>query len=158
MRLTLSAMLVAMTVTMMTTMMTAILPSPSWARAAEDDSRAERTSKQMEMQAAFARIGGMKTVVNHLAQMSLACETVSDCTAIAMGQRACGGPTSFVVTSQANPSMDALVESIQLVTKAEAEANRKFGLMSICSIEMPPALACVKPEGETQTICQASIR
>lgn len=132
------------------------LPSTSWARAGEDevDTRAERMKKQMEMQAAFAHIDGMKTVVNHLANLSLACETSSDCAAIAMGKRACGGPTSFVITSKANPSLSALVESIQLVTQAEVEANKKFGLASICSVKLPPSVSCLKSENETQATCQ----
>lgn len=155
MRLTLSAtsflVFAAFVVTAATISTT--LPSVSRAQTEEDGSRTARMNKQMEMQTTFAHISGMKTVVNHLANLSLACETSSDCAAIPMGQRACGGPTSFVVTSKANPSFTALVESIQLVTKAEDEANKKFDLMSICSVELPPAVNCAKADGETQSVC-----
>lgn len=154
MRFALSA--VSLLVLALTTVIAASLPSKSWARAGDDEAetRAERAKKQIEMQAALAHIGGMKTVVDHLAKMSLACETSADCAALPMGKRACGGPNSFVVTSKANPSLTALVESIQLVTKAEAEANKKFGLVSICSIAMPPAVDCLKAPGEAQASCQ----
>jgi len=107
-----------------------------------DSTRNERLTKQMELATTFAKIEGMKSVVRHLAANGLACETAADCTSLAMGKRACGGPTSYVVTSFTNPSLSALQESIQLVTKAEIEANTKFGLASICSLIMPPRVAC----------------
>ncbi len=101
-----------------------------------------KLQEQLEIQRAYGAIVGIKSVVSTLANLSLACEEPSDCTAIAMGSRACGGPTSYVVTSKANTSIEALNLSIQLETKAESELNQKFHIISICSVEMPPELDC----------------
>lgn len=87
-----------------------------------------------------ARLAGMKDAVKFLADSALECEVATDCVAIPMGHRNCGGPTSFVVTSRSNPSAEAVIQLTKEVTKVEKATT--VGMMSICSIEMPPELAC----------------
>ena len=123
--------------------------SASSAFATDDTRAAEREKKEIEMKIAFGEIGGMKKIVQHVANSNLACATGADCIALPMGSRACGGPTSFVVTSAENPSLEALTQSIDVVTQAERDLNKKFGMMSICSVEMPPALGC------SNNLCEA---
>jgi hypothetical protein len=118
-----------------------LTPEQREAAIAERDKRIEQMKLSRE---AFLRIDGMKTVVQHLSDISLDCGTANDCAVIPMGSRACGGPTSFVLTSKANPSLQAVLSTVALVTKAESDANVKFGMMSICSVETPPPVACLK--------------
>ncbi len=120
------------------TISTLSIPSTTFATASDD----AQLKKELEMQKAFGEIKGMSTIVKHLAESNLSCSTAADCVAMPMGSRACGGPTSFVVTSTANTSLDVLTQAVSLVTKAERDVNRKFGMMSICSVEMPPAIGC----------------
>lgn len=104
----------------------------------------QMTAEELELQQMSAKIKGMVDVANHLAGLSLRCQTASDCVPIAMGSRACGGPTSYIFTSKLNPSMEAAMETAALVTKAEKEVNAKFRRMSICSFVIPPDLTCVE--------------
>lgn len=92
----------------------------------------------------YSKISGMAEIANHLAKLSLSCQAVSDCVAFPMGSRACGGPTAYVITSMLNPSLDAVKETISMVTKAEKDANKKYRLASVCSFEMPPDMTCVE--------------
>ena len=98
--------------------------------------------QQMEIQKTYAVITGMKRIVQYVANTDLSCATGADCIALPIGSRACGGPSSFIVTSAENRSLEVLTQSIELVTKAERDANLKFGMMSVCSFEMPPDLGC----------------
>ena len=121
-------------------------------RASADETEGAASKRQKEMlamQLEFSRIAGMNTIVEHLASRALQCETVQDCTSMPMGSRACGGPTSFVITSRMNPSLEAVTTSVAMVTQAEKDANLKFRVMSICSIEMPPAVSC------NDSVCEA---
>lgn len=102
----------------------------------------DQLKEHIEYEKTFAQIKGMMKIVDVLNQSDLSCKTVSDCTALPIGHRACGGPNSFIVASKLNPSLAALTQSIELVTKAERDANSKLGLMSICSVEMPPTVGC----------------
>jgi hypothetical protein len=103
---------------------------------------ATRAKKQLEMQIDYAKIAGMKSVVDHLSASNLQCESIADCVSMPMGKRACGGPTSYVVTSKLNASLEAVVATVELVTQAEKDANQKYGMASICSMVMPPPLGC----------------
>jgi hypothetical protein len=125
-----------------TVVLSLLLQAPP-ASAVETQSAASKREKEMiAMQLEYSRIAGMKSIVDHLASGSLQCETVADCVSMPMGSRACGGPTSFVVTSNMNPSLEAVAASVALVTQAEKDANLKFPVFSICSIKTPPPLAC----------------
>jgi len=102
------------------------------------------TLKDLQLNQMSSKIKGMVDVANHLAGLSLKCEAASDCVAIPMGDRACGGPNYYTFTSKLNPSLTAVMETAALVTKAEKEMNTNFSLFSICSVERPPDLTCVE--------------
>ena len=74
------------------------------------------------------------------------CEVASDCAFLAMGQRACGGQSSYKIYSkrigeEAVSKLQALaVESNRLAKKA----NQKSGLLSTCEIYPLPSPSCVE--------------
>lgn len=96
----------------------------------------------LEDREALNSIRELKAGVLRLAGQSIRCEEVSDCVAIPMGRRACGGPSGFVVTAKSNPSLDELQKKAERVTMAEEAYLKKTGEMSICSVLLPPTLSC----------------
>ena len=79
-----------------------------------------------------------------LANADLSCDLDFDCEVVAIGARACGGPSSYIVTSKNNLNLNE-VEFIALKTQEkQREFNRNYGRISICSIVMPPQTKCVK--------------
>lgn len=78
----------------------------------------------------------------------LSCEQDSDCVALAIGSRACGGPNGFVVSSRLNPYFSSVESMANLTSSLEDDINMKDRVFSICSIELPPPVACIS------NICQ----
>ncbi|CAM4754521.1 unnamed protein product [Rotaria magnacalcarata] len=77
-------------------------------------------------------------------QVENRCTTSSDCTAVPTGSRACGGPNGYVVYAikSSNARMIRL-----LATKTvdlERQYNLDNGVISICSMIMPPTPVCDK--------------
>jgi hypothetical protein len=89
----------------------------------------------------------MNQAVDSLAAQDLSCAKVEDCTAIAVGSRACGGPQRYVVTSSHNAVLPQVESQANEVTQAERALNRSTGANSICSIVEAPELTC------TNAIC-----
>jgi hypothetical protein len=83
--------------------------------------------------------------IDALVRADLSCQASVDCTAIALGSRACGGPNGYVVVSKTN--MFVANGVVQLLatdtTSIEKSLNYLLGVGSICAYEMPPATACV---------------
>lgn len=79
-----------------------------------------------------------------LTNASLVCRVDSDCVAVAVGAKACGGPSGYVVTSKFNDFYTGgEIESLAKKTEKYSKAiNSYLGLFSDCSIEMPPTLEC----------------
>jgi hypothetical protein len=84
--------------------------------------------------------------LNLLVESDLSCLTSADCDSVALGSRACGGPEAFAVVSKLNPfHADGVIASLAAKTEEfGGEINDLAGAISICSIEMPPAVRCVQ--------------
>lgn len=91
-----------------------------------------------------AAIKALVASVQLLAKSDLSCTSGSDCVALAVGSRACGGPSSFVVTSKDNANLAELETLTHATTEKEYAFNHKYRIVSICSVAMPPELACEK--------------
>ena len=77
---------------------------------------------------------------------TLTCTTASDCESIEIGEKPCGGPVSYLITSQLNPNtaqMRKLAEQVGKIDKAIALSNES-GLVSDCRYLDAPKLACEK--------------
>lgn len=71
------------------------------------------------------------------------CRKNQDCVALGLGEKACGGPSSYVIASKRNLSFQKLVEEIKVYTDLEKRRNQEEGLFSNCSYESPPETLCL---------------
>jgi hypothetical protein len=81
-------------------------------------------------------------LISEINSRDLSCVQASDCVALAVGAKACGGPTSYVVASTHNPEFDSLKALITELTEQERAESARSGAVSNCSFLMEPAVAC----------------
>ncbi|GAA60961.1 hypothetical protein P20652_2833 [Pseudoalteromonas sp. BSi20652] len=72
------------------------------------------------------------------------CDTSTQCRVIAVGSRACGGPSSFVVYSTNAASEEQVTILGEKITKLESNYNSQKGMMSICQHLTTPSTQCVE--------------
>jgi len=77
-----------------------------------------------------------------IAAADLSCAAVSDCEAVALGSKACGGPSGYLVASARNSSFDQILELAEDLAALESQYNIDNQVMSNCMFEMPPDLEC----------------
>ena len=102
----------------------------------------------------FANSGGSadsikRSMAKNMAAMvelnqNLSCRNDRDCDVIAVGARACGGPSGFIIVSSLNPKLEQLSERARLSSQLEREYNARAGVISICSIKRAPEVGCVR--------------
>jgi len=104
--------------------------SVSGCEQAEDDQ--EITAKNLEKQ--LAEI--------HSVISADSCSESNQCSFLAYGSKACGGPQGYILFSN-QVDVEALTAMVDNYTKAEDAYNRKFGIISNCMHVAPPTqLAC----------------
>ncbi len=72
------------------------------------------------------------------------CDTSTQCRISAVGSRACGGPSSFVVYSTKSASEKQVAALSDKITKLESNYNSQKGMMSICQHLTTPSTQCVE--------------
>ena len=77
------------------------------------------------------------------------CTNVNDCRTAAFGEKPCGGPWEYLVYSITEADSLELARRIHEYNAAQAEDNRKRGIVSDCMVVMPPTLGC------TNNLCTA---
>jgi hypothetical protein len=75
-------------------------------------------------------------------QLDNQCATSSDCTTAAIGARACGGPSGYVVFAIKSSNIEDIRKLAQLTTSLERQYNKETSVMSICSMVMAPTAVC----------------
>ncbi len=71
------------------------------------------------------------------------CSENSDCDYIAFGSKACGGPKSYLVFST-SIDVTLLQQKAAIYNALENAYNQKWGIISDCSVPMPPIdVTCV---------------
>ena len=74
------------------------------------------------------------------------CENPEDCDSMPLGNKPCGGPSSYVIFSE-SIDRDKLGAMVEQYTELEKEYNEKFGISSDCSLVGPPEnIGCVNSE------------
>lgn len=68
------------------------------------------------------------------------CEDSSDCRALPIGVRGCGGPRDFIVYCAKATDSTALARKIAAADSAETAFNAKYQVMSTCELRMPPVI------------------
>lgn len=74
---------------------------------------------------------------------NIACDVMADCKALAVGNKACGGPKYFIVASTKNPKFNELQTAVHQYTDLDVDANSTNGSVSTCSIEVEPKVDCI---------------
>ncbi|KZN60332.1 hypothetical protein [Pseudoalteromonas luteoviolacea] len=72
------------------------------------------------------------------------CDSSSQCQAIPVGSRACGGPSSYLVFSTKTADHKKVYELAKKLTHAESQYNAKTGMISICEHLRQPATQCIE--------------
>jgi hypothetical protein len=93
------------------------------------------------MEEGFTFVNGIQHSIESL-NKDLSCKKDSDCISIALGKRACGGPSGYITASKRNKYLKAINLLAQETTILESRINQDFQVFSICSIEMPDKVAC----------------
>ena len=91
---------------------------------------------------AYQSIQALTNATKALAQADLSCKDAVDCTVIGLGDRACGGVSEYMIASLKNANIEEIQYLANRTQEREAEYNGIYAVISICSIEMPPAFAC----------------
>lgn len=82
-----------------------------------------------------------KEITNLIASKN--CTENSQCSYLAYGSKACGGPQGYLVFSS-EVDLGKLKELVENYTTAEATYNKQNGIMSDCGIVSPPqTIGCV---------------
>ena len=104
--------------------------SVSGCEQAEDNQ--EITAKDLEKQ-----LAEIHSVIN-----ADSCSETSECSFLAYGSKACGGPQGYLLFSN-QVNLEALSKMVEEYNKAEDAYNKKFGVISDCMFVTPPTqLAC----------------
>ena len=97
-----------------------------------------------DMNRDWADINKVFSEIKTVAAIDISCFQDSDCTTLAYGSRACGGPQGNVITSKFNPKLTALEALVETSIQKQRDFNQRYQIGSSCDFEMPPVIACVK--------------
>ena len=70
------------------------------------------------------------------------CDDSSQCAALAIGHRACGGPSAFLAYSTKNTDVPLLTRLAAKHSAIEKQLNKLRGTVSVCEILLPPPVIC----------------
>ncbi|MBD1582735.1 hypothetical protein [Pseudoalteromonas sp. S16_S37] len=74
----------------------------------------------------------------------LSCDSTMQCQVEAVGSRACGGPSSYLVYSSKSANPDTIKQLASKITHYESTYNAKNQMMSICQHLTKPSTQCVE--------------
>lgn len=98
---------------------------------------ASRNSPQKELQ-------DIRTLIDNLNHEDLSCAQDSDCEAMPLGWRSCGGPSEYIIASAVSAQHDQLA-SLAVLHKQKAQAFLAAqNAVGTCEAIMPPEARCVK--------------
>lgn len=103
---------------------------------AELDSSVSSSEKVTEEE-----IAGRYQELREIASQDMSCQSSDDCVTIALGAKACGGPSEYAITSAFNDH--ELIEKLSTELRSiERQYNRDNNLMSDCRLLEEPQVAC----------------
>lgn len=73
----------------------------------------------------------------------LSCDNSTQCQVEAVGSRACGGPSSYLVYSSKSAATETVKQVTTKITQYESTYNAKNNMVSICQHLTRPAAQCV---------------
>ncbi|WP_247664843.1 hypothetical protein [Pseudoalteromonas sp. MMG010] len=114
--------------------------------------KSDKTLMQAE-ESPLATIKGTKEKLSEITA-NLQCDTTSQCKVQAVGSRACGGPSRYIVYSTKHTNSDDVTKHADTITQYEKTLNAKEDMASICQHIPAPGTqcisnSCVKIEGSS---------
>lgn len=94
---------------------------------------------------ANTRINLINTHVNVMkmyAEFDLSCQSDSDCIALPVGHKPCGGPSMSVITAKKNPLLSEVRRSARAVTTEQRAYNQETNRISNCAMTRIPTPVC----------------
>ncbi len=89
--------------------------------------------------------------VNHIVEaievlneFEMRCKSDNDCTSVALGSKACGGPQGFIISSEKNSKMNQIETLAIMSEKLAKDYNRENNINSDCEYEIAPSVSCVR--------------
>jgi len=73
-----------------------------------------------------------------------ACSGGDNCRAMAIGNKPCGGPTSFLIYSLSNTDEKQLSAKVKKYSDLQKALNIKYNRVSDCSLVVLPTVDCLK--------------
>ena len=70
------------------------------------------------------------------------CQQDSQCRAVAIGHKACGGPEGYLVWSEATAAPERIAALAAQYTAARRAEVTRSGMVSDCKMQLPPAARC----------------
>ena len=101
-------------------------------------SAAAEPRKQQTRSAYRAEIDAM------ISENGVPCKVATDCDAVPLGVKPCGGPLEFLILSKATKSKisDGLTDLTKTINEMDTLANAQSGAMGTCQAMTKPELAC----------------
>lgn len=84
----------------------------------------------------LAELNNLKEEIELLVDSGV-CSENSDCDSIAFGSKACGGPKTYLVFST-SINVELLQQKVETYNALENSFNKKWGIISDCSMPSPP--------------------
>ncbi|KPH56823.1 hypothetical protein [Pseudoalteromonas porphyrae] len=72
------------------------------------------------------------------------CDDHTQCKILAIGSRACGGPSSYVAYSTKSADEQEVLASAKQITSLESQFNAQTGMISICQHLTEPSAQCIE--------------
>jgi hypothetical protein len=82
------------------------------------------------------------------------CDHPSQCFAVPVGAKACGGPAGFLAWSSKGTDQKALLAAVQTQAEAQKAENAKSGLASDCRMITQMQATCRPRSGDGKKVCQ----
>ncbi|HXH30373.1 MAG TPA: hypothetical protein VNJ01_06150 [Bacteriovoracaceae bacterium] len=89
-----------------------------------------------------AAIDQLFSTTKGLSASDLSCSKTTDCTAMELGSKACGGPSDFVVASKKNKNLEEVSYLAQRTVDRENDYNVSYNVISDCMLRLPPEVSC----------------
>lgn len=86
----------------------------------------------------------LRVLIDSLNDEDLSCSLDSDCKALPVGLRACGGPTEFIVGSILNARHSEVLAISELHRQKTKELLQATNAVSTCIMLLAPAVHCVQ--------------
>ncbi len=109
--------------------------------------RENKIAQQLPVDAAKeVSLDDIKTAKNKLNNLiaDKQCSTSSQCKVSAVGSRACGGPSDYIVYSTQSAPQKQVSALSDTITQLESTYNVQKGMMSICQHLTAPSTQCVE--------------